>query len=211
MPSTQPATTENSNDQPEQPWAEPMPSESPQWFQRFSLYAGLGAARSIRAVYNAELAQRGKPSEHSKPVPSSWTQAARRCEWQRRAEAFDAWRRAQVFSSGNAQDTERIKKLDVLAERMHSRIVDEIDSMPVNDKYIAAYMSIMDMLAKLTGGYAPQRLEHTGKDGGKIEVEETQVKVVFYVPEVDQVEISDSADLREVGEVSGSEKQEGQE
>jgi len=59
------------------------------------------------------------------------------------------------------------------------------------------------MLAKLTGGYAPQRLEHTGKDGGAIEVEETKFNVVFYVPEVDPVDVSDSEDAGQASEVSG--------
>src|SRR5271167_4157099 len=123
---------------------EPMPGEDGKWFTRFSWYCNLGAARSVRAVYNAEIANRGKPSEHSKPVPSTWTQKSREFHWVQRAEAFDAYRRQQVFSSGNAQDTERIKKLDALAERMHSAILDNLDTMPVNDRYIAAYMSIMD-------------------------------------------------------------------
>lgn len=205
MPPEPTKTTEEHDDQ---PW-EPMSGEDSRWYERFSQYLALGAARSVRAVYNAELSQRGKPSEHSKPVPSSWTQASHRFEWQRRAKAYDEWRRKSVFSSGNAQDTERVKKLDALAERMHSAILANIDSMPVNDKYIAAYMSIMDMLAKLTGGYAPQRLEHTGKDGGAIEVEETKFNVVFYVPEVDQVDpidVGDGEDHGEANEVSGEEQ-----
>ncbi|TAK97391.1 MAG: hypothetical protein EPO08_21315 [Rhodospirillaceae bacterium] len=180
-----------------------MPGEDARWYERFSRYLALGAARSVRAVYNAELAIRGKPSEQSKAVPSSWSLASHRFDWQRRANAYDEWRRKAVFSSGNAQDTERVKKLDALAERMHRAILDNLDTMPVNDRYIAAYMSIMDMLSKLTGGYAPQRLEHTGKDGKAIEIEETKLSVVFYVPEVDKVELSDSADTGEAGEVPG--------
>lgn len=203
------ATTKDSDDQ---PWASPMPGEDAngaKWFQRFSLYAGLGAARSVRAVYNAELSQRGKPSEHSKPVPSSWTQASHRFEWQRRAKAYDEWRRKQVFSSGNAQDTERIKKLDALAEKMHSAILADLDTLPVSDKYIAQYLAVLDMLAKLTGGYAPQRLEHTGKDGAPIEIEETKFNVVFYMPDVDkidEIDVGDSEDAGQASEVPGEEQ-----
>lgn len=205
MPALPPTTTEYSDDQ---PW-EPMQCEDSRWYERFARYLALGAARSVRAVYNAELANRGKAAEHSKPVPSSWTQASHRFEWQRRAKAYDEWRRKSVFSSGNAQDTERVKKLDALAEKMHRAILENLDSMPVNDKYIAAYMSIMDMLSKLTGGYAPTRLEHTGKDGGAIEVEETKFNVVFYVPEVDpvdQVDVGDGEDHGEASEVSGGDQ-----
>lgn len=201
------ATTEYSDDE---PWSTPMSGEDSRWYERFSRYLALGAARSVRAVYNAELSQRGKPSEHSKPVPSSWTQKSREFRWVQRAEAYDAWRRKQVFSTGNAQDTERVKKLDALAERMHSAILADLDTMPVNDKYIGQYLAVLDMLAKLTGGYAPakQLVEHTGKDGAPIEIEE-KAKVIFYMPEIDPVDqaaICDGEGAGQANEVSGDEQ-----
>ena len=207
MPPEPAKTTEENDDI----WATPMQGEDSKWYERVAQYLALGAARSVRAVYNAELATRGKPSEHSKPVPSSWTQASHRFEWQRRAKAYDEWRRKSVFSSGNAQDTERVKKLDALAERMHNAIFANIDSMPVDDKYLGKYLDVLDMLNKITGSYAPttQRLEHTGKDGGKIEVEETKFNVVFYMPDVDSIDdpaqIGDGDGAGQADEVSGGE------
>ena len=197
--------TANTTEDNAEPW-EPMPGEDARQYERFTRFLALGAARSVRAVYNAELATRGKPSDHSKPVPSSWSLASHRFEWQRRAKAYDEWRRKAIFSTGNAQDTERVKKLDALAERMHSRIVADLDTMPVNDKYIAQYLAIMDMLSKLTGGYAPTRLEHTGKDGKAIEIEETKLNVVFYVPDVDPIEIGDGPDADQASEVRGDDQ-----
>ncbi len=194
-----PATT-STQAQPtdEQRWASQMPGENDAWFQRFSLYAAMGAGRSVRAVYNAELAKRGKPSLRSKPVPSSWTQASHRFEWQRRAKAFDEWRRAEIFNAGNAQDTERIKKLDSLINKLSERCLTLLDHMVLADiepedlsRLITALLSAIDLMAKHTGGYSASRVEITGKDGGKIEVEETQVSVVFYMPEIEQDAFND--------------------
>jgi hypothetical protein len=167
----------------EQPW-ERRPDESNRWYQRFSTYLALGAGRSVRAVYNAE-----KNNASSKPTPASWTEASHRFDWQSRAEQYDAWRREIVFSTGNAQDTERIKKLDALTERMYQRLMADIDQVPVNEKFLERFTQIVDLLAKHTGGYVPQRIEHTGKDGGKIEVEEEhKLKVIFYMPDIEDIE-----------------------
>lgn len=194
---TLPTTTEPQPTD-EQPWASSLPGENDAWFQRFSLYAAMGAGRSVRGVYNAELAERGKPSLRSKSVPASWTQASHRYEWQRRAKAFDEWRRAEIFNAGNAQDTERIKKLDGLINKLSSRCCDLLDSLDMAEakpedltKLISALLSAIDLMAKHTGGYSPSKMEITGKNGGKIEVEETQVSVVFYMPEIEQDAFSD--------------------
>src|SRR5579859_8067788 len=183
MPST-PTTTIEERD--EQPWASPMVGENAAWFQRFSLYAAMGAARSVRAVYNAELAQRNAgqadlanqvlQGQQSKAVPSSWTRASHRYEWQRRAEAFDAWRRKEIFATGNASDLARIGRLDKLIEKLCDRIMALLD-LPIVEvafdpeaiaKLANALLSAMDLMAKHTGGYAPQRHEITGKDGKAI-------------------------------------------
>lgn len=192
-----------------------MPGESQRWFQRASLFFGLGAARSVRAIYNAELVQRGKAADHSRAVPSSWSKASKRFEWHRRAEKFDEWRRLEIFNAGNAQDTERIKKLDVLIDKLSEKALQILDAIDVTDakiddlaKLVTALLSALDLMAKHTGGYAPQRVEHTGRDGKAIEVEERSVKVVFYMPEIapldadlgDQAAISDVPDAVEAGQ-----------
>lgn len=194
-----PATT-STQAQPvdEQPWTHRLPGESQRWFQRASLYFAMGACRSIRAVYNAELAKLGKAAARSKPVPSSWTQASHRYEWLRRAEAFDEWRRKEIFATGNAQDTERIKKLDDLINKLSERCLNLLDSLNMAEikpedlsRLITALLQAIDLMAKHTGGYPASRVEITGKDGGKIEIEETQISVVFYMPEIEQDALDD--------------------
>ncbi len=208
----------------EQPWATPMDGEDARWFHRFSLYAAMGACRSVRAVYNAELAERGRGSSISKSVPGTWHTATHRFEWKRRAEAFDEWRRKEVFNAGNAQDTERIKKLDKLIDRLSERCLTALEYISVSSmepedltKLITALLSAIDLMAKHTGGYPASRVEHTGKDGGKIEVdvEHSKVDVVFYMPEIDPIEdlgepsvpIEDVQRDGSVGPVSGDASQ----
>jgi hypothetical protein len=164
----------------------PMPGENERWYQRFSQYLAMGARRSIRGVYNAE-----KGNEHSKAVPASWSRATKRFEWQRRAKAYDDWRRQEVFTQGNAQDTERVKMLDELINKLHERTIKMLtkmqDDVTFNEKLVAQLLSALDLMAKHTGGYAPQRHEITGKDGGTIEIHEEQeqtMRVVFYTPEI---------------------------
>lgn len=193
MPNALPTTTTEVSE--EQPWAIPMRGESQQWFMRASLFFGLGAARSIRAVYNAELVQRGKAANYSKAVPSSWSKAAKRFEWHRRAKAFDDWRRLEVFGAGNAKDTERIKKLDKLIDKLSEKSLQLLDNIDVAEakiddlaKLVTALLSAIDLMAKHTGGYAAQRIEHTGKDGKAIEVEERKFNAFFYMPKIDEID-----------------------
>lgn len=191
------------NDSIEHIW-EQQPSEKNLWYDRFARYLALGAGRSVRAVYQAE-----QGSDESKSVPASWTEASHRHEWQRRAEAYDAWRRAAVFQAGNAADTERVKKLDDVIEQLHKRVMDMLKNAPpeilFNDRVIAQYFAALDLMAKHTGGYAPQRHEVTGKDGNAIQVEgEAAMQVVFYVPEIAEIaEVSDVPPGSEVGPVAG--------
>jgi hypothetical protein len=199
MPDLDPTKPAQAQSEPEtvdeQPWASPMDGEDAKWFHRASLYFAMGACRSVRAVYNAELAERGRGSSVSKSVPSTWHKASQGFEWKRRAQAFDEWRRKEVFNAGNAQDTERIKKLDELINKLSERCLDLLDTMVMEivrpedaTKLIAALLSAIDLMAKHTGGYAASRVEHTGKDGKAIEIEHSKVDVVFYVPEIDALE-----------------------
>lgn len=170
----------------------PLPGENARWYSRLLAYLRLDAGRSVRAVYNRE-----KGNERSKSVPASWSQAAHRYEWQRRAEAYDAHRRSQVFKAGNASDVARVTKLDELINAMHTRLITGIHEVEVNEKYIERYLAVLDLMARHTGGYAPQRHEVTGKDGKAIQVESDAptMQVVFYLPEV--------ADLPEIVDASG--------
>ncbi len=194
---------------PNQPW-EQRGDENARWYQRFSDYLALGAGRSVRGVYNRE-----KGNDHSKPVPASWTEAAHRYEWQRRAEAYDAWRRAAVFQAGNAADTERVRKIDEVIEALHARVVAMLETAPpevfVNDRLLTQYFAALDLMAKHTGGYAPQRIEHTGKDGDAIKVESDTpaMQVVFYLPEVGELPEIDAAPSDGPVDALGSSEEQG--
>ncbi len=174
----------------DQPWLSPAKGESNTWFDRFSKFLALGPARTVNAAYTSESKKLVKPRQSSSPRASSaWYDASRRFDWDKRAQAYDAHLRKTLLSSGNAMDTERIKKLDVLIDKLHERILVMLSSaLPderFNEKLVAQFLAAIDLMAKHTGSYV-QRLEHTGKDGGKIEVDETQTKlnVVWYMPEV---------------------------
>jgi hypothetical protein len=107
----------------EQPWASPMPGEKAHWFQRFSTYIAMGASRSVRAVYSAEQAAKGKPSGISRAVPSTWHQASHRYEWTKRAEAFDEWRGKAILEKQIAiYDTLAINHLQCLIIKMSDEI-----------------------------------------------------------------------------------------
>jgi hypothetical protein len=161
-------------------------------------------------VYNAELAERGKGSSISKSIPGSWHEASRNFQWQQRAKAYDEWRRKEVFTTGNAQDTERIKKLDKLIDRLSERCLTALEHISVAkmdpedlSRLLTALLSAIDLMAKHAGGYPATRIEHTGKDGGKIEVEETKLNVVWYMPEVAPLDDSGPGDSEAVEDVQG--------
>ncbi|GCE14181.1 hypothetical protein [Tengunoibacter tsumagoiensis] len=177
----------------DQAWLQ-RPGENDRWYQRFSQYLAAGASRSIRGVYNAE-----RRNERSKPVPASWTAAAKMFDWQRRAAAYDAWRRAEVFAAGNASDLERVKKLDTLIEKLHGKAMAELEKLDVDAdfsaettaKVVGQLLAAVDVMAKHTGGYASQPGGKGGKalsvsvSAGAGEDEEQRLRVVFYMPDVD--------------------------
>lgn len=189
MPDTDPEThEEEANEQPrwpeDEPFAQCMPGESTAWLSRFASYCMQGPTRSVRDVYRLE-----RGNAESRSVPGSWTKASHTWQWRKRAAEYDAWQRKALFTRGMASDTVRVRKLNELAKRMHERLIERLDTVDVNDKFIGQYLAVLDLLAKHTGGYGPQRIEHTGKDGGKIEVNETETKlnVWWYMPKIDEL------------------------
>ncbi|HEX3642578.1 MAG TPA: hypothetical protein VHV10_14905 [Ktedonobacteraceae bacterium] len=186
----------------EQPWLR-QPDESNFWYARFSEYLALGPLRTKLAVYNAERARKGpKEPDNSKSLPTSWRDAAKRFDWIKRAESFDAWRRKEVFTYRNAQDTERVKKLDEIVELLHARVLAMLESAMAderfNEKLMAQYLSTLDLMAKHVGGYGPQRIEHTGKGGKPIEVEETKLNVFWYMPQIEPLPDSSDTQVEEL-------------
>lgn len=167
----------------DQPWL-PMPGENQRWYQRFAEYLAMGAGRSVRGVYNRE-----RGNDRSKAVPASWSEATHRFEWQRRAEAYEAWRRLKVFDQGNAKDTERVDKLNRLIDKLFERAMASLDDSDVSvDKIIAQLLAAVDLMAKHTGGYASPGGGKAGKDGSEDGDEETpRMQVFFYLPKIEEL------------------------
>lgn len=68
------------------PW-ERQDGESARWHMRFKRYLAGGHTRSVNAVYEAERREKqGKPSNK---ISACWYEAARRWNWEARAEAWD--------------------------------------------------------------------------------------------------------------------------
>jgi hypothetical protein len=167
----------------EQPWLQ-LPKENNLWYSRFSQYLALGPTRSIREVCRLEKRNGGATSPGA-----PWFKAAQRFDWQGRAQAYDAYQRQLVMTHGNALDTERVKKLDELIDKLYTRAMAVLETAPsdvqFSEKLVVSLLNAMDIMARHTGGYAPRRVEHTGKDGKAIEVQEQQMHVIFYVPEAE--------------------------
>jgi hypothetical protein len=68
------------------PW-ERREGEPARWFMRFRNYLSMGARRSVNAVFEAERQE--KAGKRSNKAGESWYGAARRYEWEQRAEFWD--------------------------------------------------------------------------------------------------------------------------
>jgi hypothetical protein len=199
--------SETPNDEPietprwpeDEPFAQSMPGESTAWLSRLASYCMQGPSRSVRSVYKAE-----RGHKESKSVPGSWHKASQEFQWRRRAAEYDAWQRKALFTIGNAADTERVRKLNIIAGRMYKRLLERVDAMEVNDRFVGQLLAVFDLMAKHTGGYGPQRIEHTGKDGKAIEVEETKLNVVWYMPEVAPLDDGAQGDGAAIEDVQGA-------
>lgn len=69
------------------PW-ERLPYESAKWQMRFRRYLALGPKRSVNQVFLQEQQERNVKSRGK--VGSTWYNAVKKFEWERRAEAYDA-------------------------------------------------------------------------------------------------------------------------
>jgi hypothetical protein len=106
------------------PW-EQKPDEPGRWYQQFERYRLLGPDRSLLAAFNQWRIEKGR--KVSTRAPKTWRDAAARCSWQSRAEAWDKYcsdlvaaeaeaRRLEILRSGYAQRHERVKALNDLAD-----------------------------------------------------------------------------------------------
>ena|SRR5689334_9068099 len=161
-----------------QPWQR-LPEENNRWYSRFTQYLALGAGRSVRAAYNQE-----KGNDTSKPATSSWSQAAKRFDWEGRAMAYDAWQHRGVLADKNAPDPDYVKKLEecaTLLDQLRAHLNDELEAGAVNDKLVAQYFAGLATYARLKGTYGAKLSEQT--EARPLE-DPNRPKVFIYMPEV---------------------------
>lgn len=110
--------SQQAQNQPQETGREPLPGESPMWFNRYKLYRDMGFKRSLRGAValerqrlhtikaqevatgsheqasetdSAHIEQVLNSAEKVKQVPGSWRDAAVRFHWQERVHAYESW------------------------------------------------------------------------------------------------------------------------
>lgn len=144
--------------QDETPIYERLPEEPNLWYDRFVQYLQMGPSRSLLGAVNAEKAKKSKEKQTSN-IPGAWSEAAKQWRWKERAEAWDEYRRKQVFTTGNAFDINRIEKLSKFSECLEQEIkkmfeaLEKEKALPVfNAQLYAKYLESLEALAAETGG-----------------------------------------------------------
>ena len=166
------------SDEQEQDVWERQDGEPNNWYSRFVLFLQMGPSRSLLGAVNIEKAQKS-PEKPSMSVPGAWKEAAKQWNWRERAEAWDEYRRKQVFVMGNAYDVNRVEKLAKYSERLEAEIDKMLDSLATrnaeaikkpwfNQFLFEKYLQSLEALAAETGGRVKKQ-EITGKDGGPLQ------------------------------------------
>lgn len=176
-------------DEQSQLW-ERQESEPNLWYERFMLYFMLGPSRSLR---QAILQETKGDKERQISVPQSWWDAYKTWNWKERAEAYDEYRRKQVFTEGNAYDVRRVERLNYYSLRLEQELDKIFASLPKKPKkpwfnhfLYEKYLQTLEALAQETGGRVKTtKQEVTGKDGGAVEFE---IELVGNSPDSDDDE-----------------------
>ncbi len=101
---------------------ERLPNEPSRWYDRLVRFATLGPNRSILAVYQQEIASKGKINIAKSP-PSSWTAAARAWQWRDRAAAYDREHQRTAFQAEQEQRTKMLKRHLQAAQAWQARAI----------------------------------------------------------------------------------------
>lgn len=165
---------------------ERMEDEPNLWYDRFVSYLQMGPSRSLLGAENLEKARNGlKKSEVS--ASGAWRDSAKQWKWKERAEAWDDYRRKQVFTQGNAYDVARVERLNHYSERLEAELDKMLDALAkkkikkawFNQFLYGRYLETLEALASETGGRVKTtKQEHSGPGGGAI-----LPQIVVYLPE----------------------------
>lgn len=70
-------------------WEQPLPGESPLWFDRFQRYLAMGPGRSVKAAFAMEKLRSGKM--RSKNIPGSLYEKVAHFQWNKRVAAYERY------------------------------------------------------------------------------------------------------------------------
>lgn len=139
------------------PW-ERRENEPNLWYDRFMAFLLMGPSRSLLGAVHQEEAQKS-PKKPSDSTPGAWKDAANEWKWRERAEAWDEYRRKQVFTQGNAFDLTRIENLNKYAGKIEKELDKMFTSLPkkprrpwFNHFMFDKYLQTLEALAAETGG-----------------------------------------------------------
>lgn len=176
-----------------------IPKESSKAKEAYYVYESLGLDRSIAKVAQ----QMGHPS--SPGYERHLEEWSRLYGWVRRAQAYDD---AQLEKRRKARDKALDDLYDELAQiclEQRGKTLNDIEKLRNSEKGLGSIASVnllkllIDTHIQILGGNEKQRLELTGKDGGKIEVEETIVET-FWGRGTDPRKAEQSEELTETNE-----------
>lgn len=128
------------------------------WYDRFMSYLQMGPSRSLLGTVHAEEARNSKEKQSSSP-PGAWSEAFKQWKWKERAEAYDDYRRKQVFTQGNAYDVYRTERLNHYSQRLEQELDKMLNALPKKPKkpwfnhfLYEKYLQTLEALAAETGG-----------------------------------------------------------
>jgi hypothetical protein len=162
------------------------------WYARFLLFRNMAATQ--RGFYQAYVEEaRISQKKHAKHIPGSWSDAADKWQWRKRADAYDAHllgeqeakearlrqleeeEEARLLSTGYARSARRVEQLSTLYDEMKAsyHVKDEAG----DDKIVYHWLTpekvremrgCLDDIAKEVGERV-KKAELTGKDGAPLE------------------------------------------
>lgn len=161
----------------EQPWSR-LSGEDERWYNRFLAFRDMGPVRTIRGACHIEEDRLGR--KRCEKPSRNWYDNAKKFRWHERAEAYDAYRREQVFTQGYAYDLTRISKLDKLAEKLEELINKQLANGKIPLSFaLERYLQTLEAIAKETGG-RQAKLELSGRLDSEVSATH---RVVFVMPD----------------------------
>lgn len=153
------------------PW-EQQPGESDLMYGRFRVFRDTPAEqRQVKAVAQKLIADDRRPR---KPTLASLLTVASRFRWVERARAWDAVQDAEAQAAALGVRDRIVQEHLAFAKVIRDRVREELDAKPLGEASHTELARWWDLAVKVErqslGMDLPQRVEHTGGDGGPIHV-----------------------------------------